>query len=341
MSNLIKLDQTTEENLLQILDAHVIRIGQLDRPNDKRTLTARNYHSSLVALGEYMTENSFTLPTRSVLEQWRDDMADGLILSPKGEPYATSSINARLAAARKLLRQVAADTTDIQLKLVLESWAGVTDAKGITVQDYVEDDYGIRLTLPALEKLLNKPDTRTLIGLRDRTLLVVLAGAGLRVSEAVNLKLSDLGVTEGGIRGIRVRDSKYRKSRVSVVGAWNNWVFDAIQKYTDVLALKNEDAVLWALERVRGGGHIRAEPLSIRQAQQIVSSYQADYNGAMVAMSAHHLRRTYAKLCRQSGMEWEAIQMNLGHSSLETTQRYVGKEVDWALRVPSWSVHLK
>lgn len=341
MNQLVKFDQATEDSLLQILNAHLIRIGQLDRPNDKRTLTARNYHSSLLAMGEYMNENGFTLPTRSVLEQWRDDMADGLILSPKGEPYATSSINARLAAARKLLRQVAADTTDIQLKLVLESWAGVADAKGVQVQDYVESDYGIRLTLPALEKLLNIPDARTIIGLRDRTLLVVLAGAGLRVSEAVSLRMADIGVKDGVIRGLRVRDSKYRKSRVSVVGTWNNWIFDAIKQYTDALALKDDDPVLWALERVRGGGHIRTDPLSIRQAQQIVSNYEAEYDGQLVAMSAHHLRRTYAKLCRQSGMEWEAIQMNLGHSSLETTQRYVGKEVDWALRVPSWKVKLK
>ena len=48
----------------------------------------------------------------------------------------------------------------------------------------------------------------------------------------------------------------------------------------------------------------------------------------------------HAKLCKASGMSWEALQANMGHSSVETTQRYVGQAVDWSERVPNWTVKL-
>jgi site-specific recombinase XerD len=129
--------------------------------------------------------------------------------------YSTSTINARLAAARKLLRAVADDTTDIHVKLVLTSWAGVEDAKATIQQDKTETDYGRRLTLESLRDLVNGIDITTLKGLRDRALIAVMAGAGLRVSEVTALTLRDVFLTqnEAGQRAVRVRHGKPNKSR--------------------------------------------------------------------------------------------------------------------------------
>jgi integrase len=61
----------------------------------------------------------------------------------------------------------------------------------------------------------------------------------------------------------------------------------------------------------------------------------------MVAVDCHELRRTFAKLCKQSGMSWDVLREQLGHSSVTVTEDYVGHQVDWSERVPNWSVELK
>ena len=157
------------------MKARHAQLAQMDRPTDQRTLTARNYDSSISSLGEYMTDRGYALPTKSVLEQWRDDMAQGRLLSSRGTPFATQSINARLSAVRKLLHGVADDVVDITVKMALRDWASVADAKVIKKQDKIETDYGRPITLVSLEKLINSPDISDLKGLRDRALLALLA----------------------------------------------------------------------------------------------------------------------------------------------------------------------
>src|SRR5262245_59581221 len=119
--NISTFDRATNEAITTMLAEQHARLAQLDRPTKERTLTARNYDSAIKALGAYMADISAPLPTKSVLMSWRD----GLITGGK----ATKTANARLAAARKLLRAVADDVTDITIKTVLRDWAAVEDAK--------------------------------------------------------------------------------------------------------------------------------------------------------------------------------------------------------------------
>ena len=88
--------------------------------------TARNYDSSIERLKDYLVQIGEPMPTRSFLERWRDDMLR--------EGLAVRTVNVRLAAARKLLRVVAADATDLQIKMVLNDWANVGDAKASTTK---------------------------------------------------------------------------------------------------------------------------------------------------------------------------------------------------------------
>ena len=68
-----------------------------------------------------------------------------------------------------------------------------------------------------------------------------------------------------------------------------------------------------------------------------MNSYQAEYMDQLVTINCHDLRRTYAKLCKESGMSWEALREQMGHTSVNITERYVGHEVDWSQRLPGWS----
>jgi len=98
VKNITIFDATTTEVLVEMLKEQSVRLGQLHRLPKDRTLTARNYNSGMNALGIYMTKIGFGLPTKSILIDWRDSMI--------AEGKSVRTANARLAAARKLLRAV-------------------------------------------------------------------------------------------------------------------------------------------------------------------------------------------------------------------------------------------
>ncbi len=188
---LTTFDTATIEFLAAIIQQQHRQLAQLDQPPSERSLTARNYGSAITALSDYLKRGGHRLPTKSVLSQWRDDMLAGRA-DAEGRVYAVRSVNARLSAARKLLRAVADDVTDITVKLVLNDWAKVEDAKAIIVQDKTETDYGRRLTLDSLRNLIASISTAAVKGLRDRALIAAMAGAGLRVSEVTALTMQDV-----------------------------------------------------------------------------------------------------------------------------------------------------
>lgn len=345
-SAITTFDDATTRAMAAMLKAQHGRLAQLDRPYADRSLTARNYDSALNALGSYLTRQNAILPTKSLLAQWREDMLAGRA-DNSGRIYAVRSVNTRLSAVRKLLRADADDVTDITIKLVLQDWAKIEDAKATVMQDKTETDYGRRLTLDSLRDLVHGIDTNTLKGLRDRALIAVMAGAGLRVSEVIALTMRDVysTVNESGQRGIRVRRGKHNKSRIVVLNGWNSWVLKAVGAYTDALELnpyENPDTVIFrGVKRERGHRYSsQGSSLSSRKAEEAVNAYQAEYQGQLVKINCHDLRRTYAKLCKQSGMSWEALRANMGHSSVTITEKYVGLEVDWSDRVPNWTIEL-
>lgn len=346
--DLTTFNPETTDHIRAALARQHAHLGQLDRPAAERSITARNYDSAIKALAGYMQSRNAPLPTKTLLENWRDDMLNGQLQSDRDGNFAVRTINARLAAVRKLLRGAADEVMDIQVKLVLRDWANVSDAKAAAVQDKTDEDYGIRLSRHELEVLVNSIDIRTIKGLRDRALIMVMAGAGLRVSEAVNLTLRDvfLTVNATGQRGIRVRRGKHNKARIVVLGGWSNPVLEAVQIYTTALGLNAEatpDAhVFRGVKRAKNGSYNSVdEKLSERGAERAVNAYEAPYRGTLIRVNAHDLRRTFAKLCKDSGMSWEALREQMGHSSVTITEDYVGHNVDWSERIPNWTIHLK
>lgn len=253
-------DSAMMQTVVGMLQQQHARLAQLDRPTSERSTTARNYDSALKALGDYLRRIDAPLPTKSVLAQWREDMLSGRA-DDAGTRFAVRTINVRLSAARKLMRAVADDATDITVKLVLSDWAKVEDAKATVVQDKTEADYGRRLTVASLRTLIESIDTSTLKGLRDRALITVMAGTGLRVSEVVALTMGDVFATtnDSGQRGIRVRRGKHHKSRIVVLAGWNSWVLKAVQAYTDAIGITHETngtaIVFRGVKREKGGAY--------------------------------------------------------------------------------------
>jgi site-specific recombinase XerD len=330
MSELTLFDPSANDQIRELLVQQHGRLAQSHLPVKARSSLARNYDVSISQFGEWMATTTHIMPTRSALEDWRDQMIQ--------DGKAVRTVNARLAALRKLLRAVAADVTRIDVRLALESWADVKDAKATKVQDKTETDYGRRLKVKEVERLINSIPRSNIKGLRDRAMIAVMVGCGLRVSELVALTIKDFFLTSNdvGQRGVQVLHGKGDKKRVVVFGASSAWVVKAVATYTSALGLTpmlNGDQILFRqVQRVKKGYASTENPLSIRTAQRAVEVY--GYN-------AHDLRRTYAKLCRDAGMEWDSIRLNMGHSSVQTTERYVGTEVDWSKREPKWKITLE
>jgi integrase len=74
----------------------------------------------------------------------------------------------------------------------------------------------------------------------------------------------------------------------------------------------------------KGGKTLRPGRLSLRAIEYIVGSYPVAINGRMVNVKPRDLRRTYARRLYEAGVDIMAIQQNLGHATLRTTERYIG-----------------
>jgi site-specific recombinase XerD len=354
------------EELIQfrkILEEQHVRLGQLDIPFSRRSRTAVTYAIHIKAFFNFMNWKGYVIPTANRLEEWRDGLAAGTIprcykQSDNGDiidvedfrPYSPKGINARLSAVRKLLRSAARELYDPVMKINLKEWASIKQLSLHVKQDALEQDYGIRLSLEELATFFNSISKEDILCLRDRALIALMAGSGLRVNEATHLTLRDVFsyTTENGIPAIHVRKGKGDRSRLVALSP-NSWVLRAVRDFTDAREIdefNHPDATVIVgfkvkhLERNRSLKDVTVidNPISNVKAWAIVISYPATHNNKVVRLRPHDLRRTYALLCNQSGMDWDALRANLGHKDLATTQLYVGRATSLAKRVPDWSI---
>jgi integrase/recombinase XerC len=153
------------------------------------------------------------------------------------------------------------------------------------------------------------------IGLRDKALLELLYGAGLRVSELVALDLEHLR-WEGSERAtVRVVGGKGGKDRLVPLGsrgcvAVREWLAER----EELIAPRKHPAQALLLG-ARGGR------LSVRSARDVVYR-RCRETGARAQIGPHGLRHSFATHLLQSGCDLRSIQAMLGHASLSTTQRY-------------------
>ncbi|GHF60285.1 tyrosine-type recombinase/integrase [Deinococcus metalli] len=234
------------------------------------------------------------------------------------EGRSSSSVNVRLSAIRKLVRE-AADNGQLA-SFEAESIARV---KGIKKQGRRT---GAWLSRTQAQELLLAPDTSTLRGLRDRALLAVLLGCGLRRSELVNLTFDHLQQREG--RWV-VLDLTGKHGRTRTV-PMPSWCKAAVDAWTKTASLSTGHVFRPTAPR---GEHVLArEQLSHEAVALTVRKYgrrlghanltPEDLEG--VRLAPHDLRRTFAKLAHKGGAPIDQIQLSLGHASIQTTEVYLG-----------------
>lgn len=172
------------------------------------------------------------------------------------------------------------------------------------------------LSAEQAKALLGQPETDTPKGLRDRAILGVLLGCGLRRTECATLRCEHIQERDG--RPCIV-DLEGKGGRIRTV-PMPDW---AVRRLKAWLATTNisEGPVFVSLDRHGNPG----ESLSGVGIHWILSEYARELG---FDVSPHDMRRTYARLARQGGAEIDQIQFSLGHASVQTTEIYLGMTQD-------------
>jgi integrase len=230
------------------------------------------------------------------------------------DTLAASTINVRLSAIRKLVGEAR------RLGLVgVEEAANLSDIPNIRQQG---TRLGNWLTREQAKELLGVPDRSSLKGKRDYVIVALLVGCALRRTELAELEVSTIQLREN--RWVLADlEGKGRRIRTVAVPVW---VKQGINAW--MTAAKIEEGRL--LRSIRKGGKVGAS-LSDWAVWSVVE--QSAKQIGIEHFGAHDLRRTCAKLCRKSGGDLEQIKFLLGHSSIQTTERYLGSEQEIAIAV--------
>src|ERR1700693_4351932 len=234
----------------------------------------------------------------------------------------SSSINIRLSAIRKL----AVEASDNGL-LAPELMAGILRVKGVKSKGVRVGNW---LSLRQAQSLLGAPDVKTLKGLRDRAMLAVLLGCGLRRSEAAALTFAHIQLRDGRWCVVDLVGKHGRVRTAPLPG----WVKVAIDAWTSAAGLTDR----YTFRRVNRGGRVARERLGEKVVWQMLQQYAKAVG--VPGIAPHDLRRTCAKLCRAEGAELEQIQLLLGHASVQTTERYLGTKQD-LVHAPNDAIKLR
>ena len=217
---------------------------------------------------------------------------------------APASINQRLSALRKLAKEATYNGL-----LDPAAGQGIRDIAGEKVQGVRTGNW---LTKAQAEKLINSPDTNTLKGSRDRAMLAVMIGCGLRREEVAQLRLQDVQQRDGRWCIVDIR-GKHGRVRSVPMPSWAKVAIDAWTASAEI----SEGALFRGVNK---GDSLTGDSLTSQGVWRCVEKYSD--------VAPHDLRRTYAKLAHKGGAKLDQIQLSLGHASLTTTERYLGVHQD-------------
>ena len=167
------------------------------------------------------------------------------------------------------------------------------------------------LAVDEVDKLIEQPDIQTPRGLRDRALIEVLYATGLRVSELIRLRASDLNL-EGGYLSTVGKGSKQRI--VPIGDQASEWLTRYIRDGRPKLLRQRTSP--WLFVNAKQGSS-----LSRVGFWKVLKTY-GRAAGLSRTLSPHVLRHSFATHLLEHGADLRSIQMMLGHADLSTTQIY-------------------
>ena len=220
-----------------------------------------------------------------------------------------SSVNVRMAAIRKLAME-AADNGMLDSGIA----AGILRVKGAK---RLGISIGNWLSATQAQDLLNAPDATTVKGMRDRAILAIMLGSGLRRSEVATLTVSHLQQREGRWVIVDLIGKHGRVRSVPIA----SWIKAVIDRWLSGANITNGPV----FRAVNKGGNVAGEGMT---AQAVYNLFRAYASEVGVRIAPHDCRRSFAHLSRKAGASIEQVQLSLGHASVQTTERYLGTRQD-------------
>jgi integrase/recombinase XerD len=166
------------------------------------------------------------------------------------------------------------------------------------------------LSLEEVERLMAQPDAGTLLGLRDKAMLELLYGTGLRASELLGLRTADLQLEVGCLRCIGKGD----KDRLVPVGKTALAAVEQYLREARPRLLKGRSSPVLFVNRFGG-------KMSRVGFWKILSDYGRRAR-IRVKLSPHKLRHSFATHLLERGADLRSVQLMLGHADISTTQIY-------------------
>lgn len=265
------------------------------RGASQHTLAA--YRSDLEAAADFFT-------SRGVAD-WSaiDEQALLAYQTSLGPPLAPSSARRKLSSLRSMMKYLKRQGRELLSDLP-------TTTSGRRQRLLPKS-----LPLEKLEALLNAPDLSQPGGLRDRCLMELLYGAGLRISEAVTLTFSGLSLDTASITVTGKRD----KTRwVPLPAQTIQWIERYLQSARPKLVKGSSQMILLS---------DRGKPLARQTAYTRLQRY-ARQSGISDHIGPHVLRHTYAVHLLKGGADLRSVQELLGHESIATTQIYTQLDLE-------------
>lgn len=268
---------------------------ELERGLSRNTLEA--YRSDLQQLGEFLGRHGV------------DPLAvDAALLSEFVSELAEGRDDRRPAAASTLQRKVAC----------LRSFYRHMRREGLLDRDPIKDVRPPRsrarlprvLSRDQVNRLLEQPSGTSPAALRDRALLETMYACGLRASEAIALKLSELDLEAG----VLIAQGKGSKERIVPIGSK---ALETLRAYLG----KARPALVGLHDEPHVFVNLRGQSLSRQGLYKIVQGH-ARSAGLDASMSPHTLRHTFATHLLAGGCDLRSLQEMLGHADIGTTQIY-------------------
>jgi len=266
--------------------------SHLRSPHSKRA-----YRQAVVEFLKWCAYTGTTKLTKAAVHAYLGEL-NHLRMSP-------ATINLALCAIRRLVSELAEDEL-----MGTESAAKIMKIKGPRRK-------GVRLgnwlSVEDAERLVRAPDTNTKQGKRDHALMAVLVGAGVRRSEVAQLSLAQIQRREDRWVIVDLL-GKHDRIRSVPIPAWTK---QAIDEWVAAADLRGGSI----FRRIDKAGKVHDGGISVNAIYQIVRQYSEAIG---VAIAPHDVRRTFAKLAHEGKAGLDQIQLALGHSSILTTERYLG-----------------
>ncbi|HEX9295720.1 MAG TPA: tyrosine recombinase XerC [Polyangiaceae bacterium] len=265
--------------------------------------TVAAYRRDLGQLATFLVENRGDRVTLEdvdvyILRQWLGALARVIV---------SSSVARKIAAVKALFRYVhqrglidknpAAQLSSPKVRRPLPTFLSVDAAREVVESAQEEDPAAIR----------------------DRAILEVLYGSGLRVAELVGLELGDIELHARTVRVV----GKGKKERVVPLG---RPAVRALERYLAVRSRLAQSHPTALFQSNRGAR------IGVRHVQLMVSRHGA-LGAGRADVHPHALRHTCATHMLEGGADLRAIQEMLGHASLATTQRYTHVSLDQLMKV--------